>query len=96
MIENLKKVFKQFDDDFIEFDRVKNKLSSRPDIHAFILLNQLCPGTRDMVSAAEHDEIFLDVEVDELSKAATKEQILELVRCGVRYDTSTDSLAMFV
>ncbi len=49
-----------------------------------------------MVSAAEHDEILLDVDLEELAKVATEEQIVELIRCGVRYDSSTDSLAMFV
>lgn len=96
MIENLEELFDKHDDDFIKFERVKNKLSSRPDIHAFILLNQLVPGDYDMVSAAEHDEIFLDVDPEELAKVATEEQIVELIRCGVRYSGETGSLAMFV
>ncbi len=37
-----------------------------------------------MVSAAEHDEIYLEVDVDEFCGVATEEQALELVRCGVR------------
>lgn len=94
MIENLEEVFKKHDDEFLEFKRVKNKLSSRPDIHAFILLNQLVPGTRDMVSAAKHDEIFLDIDADELAKVTTKEQVIDLIRCGVRFDDY--GLAMFV
>jgi hypothetical protein len=78
-------MFDEFnDDEFLKFDRVENKLSTRPDIHAFILLNELFPGTRDMVSGAEHDEIYLDVEPDELKEKATKEQLRDLHRCGVR------------
>ncbi len=96
MIENIEEVFDKHDDEYIEFERVKNKLSSRKDIHAPILLNQLVPGTRDMVSAAEHDEFYLDVDVEELAKVATEKQIVELIRCGVRYDSETDGLAMFV
>lgn len=96
MIENLKEVFDKFEDDYIRFERVENKLSLRPDIHAFILLNQLVPAGRDIVCAAEHDEIFLEVSVEDLAKVATEEQILELVRCGVMYDEDTDSLSMFV
>ncbi len=83
-------------DEFLKFDRVQNKLANRPDIHAFLLLDKLVPGTTDMVSAAEHDEIWLAVSPEELEKAATEEQIVELIRCGVRLDSSTDSLAMFV
>lgn len=81
--------------EYIKFDNIENKLSSRPDIHAFILLNQLVPGKRDMVSASEHDVFYLDVSPEELDKVATEEQMLDLIRCGVMYDSEADSLSMF-
>ena len=87
---------KHTDKEFLKFDRVTDRQSERPDLHAFLLLDKLVPGTRDIVTAAEHDEIWLDVNIDELSVALTEEQMIELIRCGVRYDKSTDSLAMFV
>lgn len=87
---------KHEDGEFLKFERVQNKLANRPDIHAFLLLDKLVPGDSDMVSAAEHDKIWLNVQVEELAKVATEEQIIELIRCGVRLDSSTDSLAMFV
>lgn len=83
-------------DEFLKFDRVENKRSSRPDIHAFILLNEMFPGTRDMISAAEHDAIYLDIDVEKFKEKATDEQIIELTRCGVIYDSETDSLQMLV
>jgi hypothetical protein len=86
--------FEGKDEEFIRFERVEHKLSNRPDIHAFLLLDQLCPGTRDMVSAAEHDEIYLDVDVKELLERATDEQLIDLHRCGVR--AGDNGLAMFV
>ena len=76
-------IFEEFDDEFLEFDRVENKLHPRPDLHAFLLLHQLVPGTGDMVSGAAHDEIYLDVEPDELFAVATKDQLRDLHRCGV-------------
>ena len=82
-------------DEFLKFDRVQNKLSKRADIHAFLLLDKLVPGDCDMVSAAEHDEIWLDVTPEELSKVVTTAQIIELIRCGVRYDSGVESFAMF-
>ena len=88
--------YKKYNDEFLNFDRVENKTSQRADLHAFNLLDKLMPATRDIVCCAEHDEIWLDVEPEELSKVATEEQIIELIRCGVRYDIGTDSLAMFV
>lgn len=83
-------------DEFLKFERVQNKLSSRPDIHAFLLLDRLVPSNHDIVSCAAHDEIWLSVTPEELEKVATEEQIVELIRCGVRLDGSTESLAMFV
>lgn len=55
------------------------------------------PGTKDIVAAAEHDKIYLAVNLDDLAGAGiTKEQAIDLVRCGVRHDRSNDCLAMFV
>lgn len=84
--------------DYIKFDRVpeERKRSTRPDLHAFLLLDSLVPGNRDMVSNAEHDEIYLEVKSEELAAVATEENILELVRCGVRFSGEFDCLAMFV
>jgi hypothetical protein len=88
--------YEKHGDEYLKFDLVQNKTSRRPDLHAFNLLDRLVPGKRDMIRAAEHDEIWLDVSPEELAKVATEEQIIELIRCGVRYDASTDSLALFV
>ena len=69
--------------------------SNRPDLHAFILLDRIFPDTADIVTAAEHDEIYLGISYGQIETLAP-ETILELYRCGVRYDSSTDSLCMFV
>jgi len=81
----VKEMFDKYDDEYIEFKRVENKRSNRPDLHAFLLLDELFPRDRDIVCAAEHDEIYLDVETEEV-ETLTEEQVLELTRCGVRYD----------
>ena len=88
-------LFAPFEGDFLEFHKIKTKRANRPDLHAFLLLDELCPGTSDIISAAAHDEIFLDVDVDELRKKATEEQLRELHRCGVRHDADHESLVMF-
>jgi hypothetical protein len=87
--------FEMFDDEYGEFDRVLKKRSGRPDLHAFVLLDTLFPGVDDMVCYAEHDEIWLDISGDNIANLSDDE-ILELVRCGVRYDDDNDSLCMFV
>lgn len=38
---------------------------------------------RDIISGAEHDEFFLDVNLEELAKIATEEDVKNLLRCGV-------------
>lgn len=88
--------YEKHNDEFLKFDRVQDKTSGRPDLHAFNLLDKLVPGKHDIISAAGHEEIWLSVSPEELAKVATEEQIIDLIRCGVRYDSDTDSLALFV
>lgn len=87
--------FKQFEDDFLKFQKVEGKRSERPDLHAFILLDEILPGTGDIVSGAEHDEIYLSVDLEDLDKRATDDHIQELVRCGVMI-SEFHCLSMFV
>jgi len=94
---NLSEVFEKYDDDFLEFDRVENKLHPRPDLCGFLLLDKLVPNPgNDIVGGAEHDEIYLIVDCDKLTEVATELDILTLIRCGIRYIKDYDSLAMFV
>lgn len=92
---SLRERFEQFEAEYIKFERIEHKLSSRTDLHAFLLLNSLQPGTGDMISASEHDEFWLDINCEQLAAVITDEQIRDLVRCGVRYDEDLDSLCMF-
>lgn len=91
----LEKLFEKYEDEYTKFEKVENKLSNRPDLHAFILIDKLCPGKnqQDIISASNHDEIWISVEPKQLARNATEEQILELIRCGLRY--SDDSFCMF-
>lgn len=82
-------------DSFKEFDDVELKRSSRPDLHAFIMLDELFPKSRDIVTSASHDQIWLDVSEEEI-ETLTEEQILELSRSGVFYDDECCALSMFV
>lgn len=82
-------------DEYLKFDRVQHKLSSRPDIHVMIRLNELFPGDSDMVTCAAHDVFFLDVDGQKFAEVATPELIIEMSRCGVHWDTDYDCLAMF-
>ena len=96
----IKERFDQFEDEFLKFERVENKLNNRPDLHAFILLDKIISEDDetvddDIVACAEHDEIWLSASPDKL-ESVSDEIIRDLVRCGVRYDEDVESLAMFV
>jgi hypothetical protein len=84
------------DDEYIKFERIESPLHPRPDICAFLLLHTLCPGHRSMVTGVDHDIIWLETDIDELNDAASEEDIVTLLRCGVHYDTEYDCLALFV
>ena len=92
---NIEELFESFNDDYLNFDKVKNKRSQRPDLHAFIVLSELFSGDRDIVSGARHEEIFLDFDYEQLI-TLSPQVVLELVRSGVRYDSERESLVMFV
>ena len=87
--------FEQFEDEYIKFDRIEQPRSKRPDLHAFLLLDEILPGTRDLISCSEHDEFFLDIDCDAFAAVVTDDQIRDLVRCGVRHSDDLDSLCMF-
>lgn len=94
--DEMAELFEKHNDESLKFERVEHPMSLRPDLCAFLLLEVLVPGTNDILGSASHDEVFLDVDVEKLAAAATEDDVVTLSRCGVRYDSGTDSLAMFV
>ena len=99
----LDELFEANEDEFLKFERIESPAHPAPDLCAFLMLHALAPkknrgndNVSNMVVAAEHDEIYLATDTDELAKVATLENIRDLVRCVVRYDRDSDSLCMFV
>lgn len=97
-VSELIKVFEEHQEEFLKFDKIPidRKFSKRSDLQAFMMLDELVPGLGDMISAAEHDEIYLQVGLEELAAVAEEEDVIDLIRCGVMVDKETDSLKMFV
>lgn len=89
--EELDALFEKHDDEYLKDDGI----SGPSDLAAFNKLNELVPSSKDIIAASEHDEFWLSVSPDELAEVATEEDVLFLIRCGVRLDDDTDSLAMF-
>ncbi len=97
MPKTLEERFEQVDEDFLKFKHIQNPLHNRADICAFLLLDKLVPSnSRYIIACAEHDKIWLNIDIEKLNEIATDADILYLVRCGVLYDTDVESLAMFV
>ena len=92
----IKDKFEAVDDDYLKFERIKNKKATRPDVHAFILLEELFPSERnmDLIDSAEHDIYYFSIEGEQLDKL-TDEHILELTRCGIHYDEEFDCLCSY-
>lgn len=95
---NLDRFWEDNQDHSHRFEEIlpERRFSNRKDLHAFVLLDRLVPGTWDMVSSAEHDEIWFEVSPDDLLKVATEDDLLDLIRCGVFYDDDIEALSMFV
>lgn len=84
--EELEQLFEKHNGEYIEFAKVEEKRSRRPDLHAFLLLDELVPGDGDMITAADHDEYWLSVDREAVAEVITEKQVVELIRCGVRLD----------
>jgi hypothetical protein len=100
--DEMAEIFSEYDSGIFVFrDLVENKLSNRPDLHAFLLLDSLDPGPDknghfvDVVAAAEHDEFYLSFDEDKVAAVITKEQVIELRRCGVMYSNDGMGFHMF-
>lgn len=92
---NTKELFDKNEGEFLKFDLIEHQRSGRRDMHAFMLLDELDPdGGANIIGAAEHDEIWIDVSPHTLD-CLTEPQIIELVRCGVMFDDDTESLHMY-
>ncbi len=96
LLEQMVQWFETHNDEYCKFEGVRAPRSSRRDLCGFMLLDLLVGGTEKMIGAAEHDEIYLSVDVDQLAEVITEDDVITLLRCGIRYDEEYDCLAMFV
>lgn len=69
----------------------------RRDLKAFNLLDRILPKSdADIIGSAGHDEIMLNVNMEDFAAVATPEIIRELRSYGVLYDYHYECLMMFV
>lgn len=94
--QELRELFEEHHNEYLKFDRVNNKKHSRPDLHAFLLLDELVPNLGDMIVGAIQDEIYLEPELSDLAPVISTEEAVDLIRCGVRISDDGYHLCMFV
>jgi hypothetical protein len=71
--DELQKMFEKHNDEYLEFNKIENKLSKRADLHAFILLDQLVPDKIQGTNSNYHQWELKD-EIWEKIKELTNEQ----------------------
>ncbi len=95
-IDDLKPLFDKHQDELFKFDRIKNPLANRKDLHVFLLMDTLLPATgHNIIRSAEHDEIWLEIDEERLVEVITENHIVDLIRCGVMYESGV-GFSMFV
>lgn len=92
-------LFEKNGDEYLRFEEITDAPFQSPDICAFIKLYSFMHDeekVRDIVRSAEHDEIYL-CGLDDLDLTnVTENDIIYLIKCGVRYNDDYDSFCMFV
>ena len=92
---NVSELFRAHYKEFGEFGRVENKLDSRMDLHALVLLAKLFPSEKRIISEFGLSWFCIGVTPKQV-ESLTSEQVLELVRCGVRYDDNNGDLIVYL
>lgn len=87
------KLFTLYADKSLAFDAIADKRHPRPDLCAMLYLHERVGGEGRMCMAGV-GEIWLDCGPKQLRKL-TSDDVLYLVRCGVRFDEDAEALAMF-
>ena len=93
----LEERFDLYNEEYGKFNNIATPLHRRADLCAFLMLDALLPEPspgNDMIGASEHDKFYLNVDMEALEKVIADEQIRDLVRCGVFYDSENDGLSM--
>lgn len=99
-LDQLEELFEKHSSEFVEFERIKNPKHTRSDLCAMLMIDEIQSRyypqirTAKMISWAGHDEIHLDVDVEEISEYITEKEIIDLIRCGIRLEEG--NFAMFV
>lgn len=77
------------------------KFHKREDISGFLLLDKICtriPDNNDsqrLISASEHNVVYLSVDPNEIAEVITEEEIHALIASGIIFSSHEDCLLRF-
>jgi hypothetical protein len=88
----------QLADDFGKFKDLPKKLkvSRRPDLCGLVLLDKLVPGSTNLISSANHEEVVLSVPLWKLAARAKEEDVRNLARCGISLSAYAPDLIVII
>lgn len=92
--EDLKEFFDANFDEYLHFERVENKTTNRPDMEAFLMLDKQYNSNIGIIGSAIYEEVCLNVDIDKID--LTEDDVIKLLRCGIRFNSDYDCLSMFV
>ena len=93
---NLPEVFKKHESHYLHFEEIKDPKTKRSDLQAFLILDSISSCQGNIVAGMDTYSIYLNVEVEDLEKNATEEQIIDLIRCGVCYEEKHDCFTIMI
>lgn len=89
MIENLRDIFEKYEDEYLKFHLVENKLSDRRDVHLFMTLDKIFKPqykNENLIEYCEDDGfVYFCIKPETLAMYASEEEIRDLIRAGLGY-----------
>jgi len=97
-IGDIEDCFDANENEFKKFQNVENKSNRCRDIHVLLLLQKTFDIYLSVLIYIDNGGVNLNVDMsdDKNLEKFTEELILELVQCGVRYDSKEDCLVYYV
>lgn len=88
--------FSKYMTEYCNFDNITEKYTNKRDLNALILLDKLFPDTSNIIRSVESHIICLNISLEDLINKASEEQLLNIIRCGIWYDSAKERLFMYI
>lgn len=98
--DELENFFQIHHNQFLKSENIKNRKHSRPDLCAFLIFDEIqsrieeSKSSDNIVTHAEHEIIYLDINPENILSVITESDILDLIRCGVCFNSDESCFTM--